>query len=135
MRNDVPEEEEQAEEPAGDEPPPKQWKLMADAMPKKAATPSKAKPAAAATKPKSKPIGNISAAEKNKAPVPERTDDDDEAIVLKKLRPRLPKHDDSHPEAENMKERKDKGLRKWRESDPYFVRRRTAVDYRFHTRG
>ena len=33
-----------------------------------------------------------------------------------------------------MKERKDAGLRKWRQADPYVVRRRTAVDYRFHTK-
>jgi hypothetical protein len=33
-----------------------------------------------------------------------------------------------------MKARRDSGLRKWRESDPYAIRRRTACDYRFHTR-
>mgnify|MGYP005829184985 CR=1 FL=1 len=29
---------------------------------------------------------------------------------------------------------KDSGLRLWRQSDPYAVRRRTAVDYMFHTK-
>ena len=33
-----------------------------------------------------------------------------------------------------MKIRRDSGLRKWRETDPYATRRRTAVDYRFHTK-
>jgi hypothetical protein len=67
--------------------------------------------------------------------VPEReAEDDEEAQVLMKLRPRLPEHNDAHPIAENMKKRKDKGLRTWRESDPYSIKRTTAVDYRFHTR-
>ena len=54
--------------------------------------------------------------------------------MLRKLKPKIPDHDDNHPVAENMKLRKDAGLRLWRESDPYAVRRRTAVDYRFHTK-
>ena len=33
-----------------------------------------------------------------------------------------------------MKERKDAGLRLWRQADPYAMRRRTTVDYRFHTK-
>ena len=33
-----------------------------------------------------------------------------------------------------MKVRKDAGLRLWRQTDPYATRRRTAVDYRFHTK-
>ena len=62
-------------------------------------------------------------------------EEEEEAPVhLKKLRPFLPAHDDAHPEAEDMKKRKDKGLRKWRTNDPYLPRsRKTAVDYRFHT--
>ena len=36
--------------------------------------------------------------------------------------------------AENMKERKDAGLRLWRQTDPYATRRRTVVHYRFHTK-
>ena len=54
--------------------------------------------------------------------------------MLKKLRPFLPAHDETHPVAEDMKKRKDKGLRKWRAADPYAARRRTAVDYHFHTK-
>jgi len=33
-----------------------------------------------------------------------------------------------------MKERKNAGLRLWRQADPYAVRRRTVVYYRFHTK-
>jgi hypothetical protein len=127
-------EEEVEEEPAANPPPPKQRPLMADAMPKKAPTTSKAK-TVAVTKPKGKTTANIAASHKNKAPLPERNEDeDDEAVVLKKLRSFLPSHDDTHPVAENMKERKDKGLKKWRANDPYAARRRTAMDYIFHTK-
>jgi hypothetical protein len=54
--------------------------------------------------------------------------------VLLKLRPRLPTHNDAHPTAENMELRKDRGLRLWRQTDPYAIRRRTAIDNRLHTR-
>ena len=125
-RDDATDEEEQAENP----PPPKQQKLMGDAI--KTVAPSKAKPAAA--KPK-RTTRDVPASEKNKAPVPEReAEEDEEAPVLMKLRPKLPEHNDAHPVVENMKKRKDAGLRKWRESDPYSIRRRTAVDYRFYTK-
>ena len=53
---------------------------------------------------------------------------------MRKLKPKIPDHNDAHPVAENMKIRKDSGLRLWRQSDPYAVRRRTIVDYRFHTK-
>ena len=65
--------------------------------------------------------------------MPEREEEVD-APVLMKLRSRLPEHNDTHPVAGNMKKRKDKRLRKWRESDPYSIRRRTVVDYSFHTK-
>ena len=61
-------------------------------------------------------------------------EEDDEEHVLRKLKPKIPDHNDVHPIAEDMKLRKDAGLRLWRQSDPYAVRRRTAVDYRFHTK-
>ena len=107
---------------------------MADAM--KSAGFSKAKGKKSAPAKPKRTVRNISAAEKNKGnvPPPAVDDDDENALVLKKLRPRLPAHDDSHLIAENMKARKDKGLRKWRETDPYAVRRRTAIDPRFHTK-
>ena len=54
--------------------------------------------------------------------------------MLRKLKPKIPDHNDDHPVAENTKLRKDAGLRLWRKTDPYATRRRTAVDYRFHTR-
>ena len=61
-------------------------------------------------------------------------EEDDEEHVLRKLKPKIPDHNDAHPVAANMKLRKDAGLRPWRLSDPYAARRRTAVDYRFHTK-
>jgi hypothetical protein len=110
----------------------KQQKLMADAM--KTANTSKAKKPAPA-KPK-KTIRNIPATEKNKenVPIAEEEEEEEEAPVLQKLRPRLPTHIDVHPVAENMKLRKDRGLRLWRHTDPYVMRRRTIVDNMFHTR-
>ena len=57
---------------------------------------------------------NIPAAKKNKPPVPEVEDEDDEAQVLTKLKPKIPDHDDNHPVAENMNIRKDACLRLWR---------------------
>ena len=78
---------------------------------------------------------NIPAEEKNKAPVPQvAEEEEDDSVVLRKLKPKIPDHNDAHPVAENMKIRKDAGLRLWKQSDPYAVRRRTAVDYRFHTK-
>src|SRR3954469_15292696 len=94
-------------------------------------TASKAKPA-----PKPKPKRNtrsIPAAEKNKAPVPEPAEEE-EGQVLRILKPKIPDHNDAHPMAEDMKIRRDSGLRKCRAEDPYATRRRTAVDYRFHTK-
>ena len=53
---------------------------------------------------------------------------------MRKLKPKIPDHNDTHPVAEDMHIRKDAGLRLWRQSDPYAVRRRTAVYYMFHTK-
>ena len=75
---------------------------------------------------------SIPAEEKNKALVPQAEEEDDESLVLRKLKPKIPDHNDAHPVAEDMHIRKDAGLRLWRQSDPYAVRRRTVVDYRFH---
>ena len=78
---------------------------------------------------------SIPAAEKNKARVPEvAAEEDDEGQVLRKLKPKILDHNDAHPVAKNMKIRRDSGLRLWRMTDPYAARRRTAVDYRFHTK-
>ena len=57
--------------------------------------------------------------------------DDDEPLVLRKLKPKILDNDNAHPLAENMMLRKDKGLREWRKMDPYSVRRRTSCDYPF----
>jgi hypothetical protein len=127
MRRDDATDDEEAEA-ATNPPPAKQQKLMASAM--KSSTSSKTKKATT-TRPK-RTTRDVSAKEKNKAPVPE-ADVDDEPVVLKKLRPKLPDHDDTHPIAEDMKARRDNGLRKWRENDPYSIRRKIACDYRFHT--
>ena len=98
---------------------------MGDAI-RSGAAPSKPKeaPKAAVPKPKSAPkrnIRSILAAEKNKAPVPEAAieeEEDDESHVLRKLKPKIPDHNDAHPVAEDMKLRKDAGLRQWRLADP-----------------
>ena len=60
--------------------------------------------------------------------------EEEEPLVLRKINPKIPYHSDDHPVAENMKLRKDAGLRLWRKTDPYATRRRTIVDYRFHTK-
>ena len=115
MMRDSDEEEEEEEDAA---PAPKSQKLMGDAI-KSGAAPSKPKtaPKASAPAPKTAPkrsTRNIPAAEKNKAPVPEtEVEEDAEAQVLRKLKPKMPNHDDSHPVAKNMKIRKDAGLVLW----------------------
>ena len=133
MRRDSEEEEEEVAAPA-----PKAQKLMGDAIKSGAATSKPKEAPKAAPKPKLAPKRNTRsspAAEKNKAPVPEvAADEDDEGQVLRKLKPKIPYHNDAHPVAETMKIRKDSGLRLWRESDPHATWRRTAVDYRFHTK-
>ena len=111
-----PAEEEEEEEGA---PTPKTQKLMGDAIKSGAAT-SKPKSAPKATAQAQKPIKpkrstrNIPAEEKNKAPMPEVEEEDDEALVLRKLKPKIPDHNDTHPVAEDMHIRKDAGLRLWR---------------------
>src|SRR4051812_38554478 len=104
-------EEEEEEEVAA--PAPKAPKLMGDAIrtgaaaskPKEAPkAASKAKPA-----PKPKPKRNtrrIPAAEKNKAPVPEAVEEE-EGQVLRKLKPKIPDHNDAHSVAEDMKIRRE----------------------------
>ena len=112
-----PAEDEEEEEEKDDAPASKAQKLMGDAI-KSGATPSKPKTAPKATAQASKTAPkrstrNIPAAEKNKAPVPEM-EEEDEAQVLRKLKPKIPNHDDTHPVAESMKIRKDAGLGLWR---------------------
>ena len=117
-------------------PAPKAQKLMGDAIRSGVASSKPKEAPKAASKAKSAPKRNtrsIPAAEKNKAPVPEAAEEEEEN-VLRKLKPKIPDHNDAHPVAENMKLRKDAGLRQWRLTDPYAVRRRTVVDYRFHTK-
>ena len=117
---------------------PKAPKLVGDAIRSGAATSKPKEAPKVAPKAKSAPKRNtrsIPAAEKNKAPVPNVAyEEDEEGQVLRKLKPKIPDHNDAHPVAEDMKIWKDSGLRLWRMADPYATRRRTAVDYRFHTR-
>ena len=122
-----------AEDEEQDAPPAKSQKLMGDAT-RSGAAPSKPKsaPKPAAHAPK-RSTRNISAAEKNNAQVPEMEEEEDEQ-ALRKLKPKIPDHNDTHPVAKNMKLRKDAGLRLWRKNDPYAIRRRTTVDYMFHTK-
>ena len=113
MRDPAEDDEEEEEDVA---PAPKSQKLMGDAI-KSGAAPSKpktsAKASARAPNPK-RSTRNIPAAEKNKAPVPEMDEEEDaEAQVLRKVKPKIPDHNDAHPVAENMKIRKDSGLRLW----------------------
>ncbi|KAI4999812.1 hypothetical protein ZWY2020_004401 [Hordeum vulgare] len=130
------EDPEEAEEEALEETPvpPKKKKLMVDAMksaPKRAAKAKKAPASRNTTK-------DIPAAAESKGPASSshasEEEEDENAPILKKLRPTLPLHNNAHPVAEDMKRRKDVGLRKWRHIDPYAVRRRTDVDPMFHTK-
>ena len=114
MFRDPAEEEEEEEEDVA--PAPKSQKLLGDAI-KSGAAPSKPKiaPKASAQASKtSKPKRskrNIPATEKNKAPVPEMDEEEDaEAQVLRKVKPKIPDHDDIHPVEEDMSIRKDAGL-------------------------
>lgn len=121
-------EEEEEEQVQVTKPPAKKTKLMADAMPNTALAP-KPKPAR-----KGKGKGAATTATKRKEATAANQQEEDAPTHLKRLRPFLPAHDDTHLEAEDMKKRKDKGLRKWRVVDPYVARsRKTAVDYKFHT--
>ena len=102
-----PEEEEEEEDAAPD---PKSQKHMGDAI-KSGAAPSKPKsaPKVAARKP-SKPKRNtrsIPAEEKNKAPVLEAEEEEDDSLVFRKLKPKIPDHNVAHPVAEDMHIRKD----------------------------
>ena len=120
------------------EPAPKAQKLMGDAIKSGVATSKPKEAPKAAPKPKIAPKRNtrsIPAAEKNKAPMPEvAAEEDEEGQIIRKLKPKIPDHNDAHPVAEDMKIRRDSGLKKRREADPYASRRRKAVDYRFHTK-
>ena len=106
MRTDSEEEEEDAALA------PKAPKLMGDAIRSGAAASKPKEAPKAASKPKIAPKRNtrsIPASEKNKAPVPEAVieEEDDESHVLRKLKPKIPDHNDAHPVAEDMKLRKD----------------------------
>ena len=87
---------------------------MRDAI-RSGVAPSKPKeaPKTATPKPKAAPkrnTRNIPAGEKNKAQVPEAAieeEEDDETHVLRKLKPKIPDHNDAHPIVEDMKLRKD----------------------------
>jgi hypothetical protein len=99
MRDSEEEEEEEDAAPA-----PKSQKLMGDAIKSGAATskPKIAPKAKAQAHKPSKPkrsTKNIPAEEKNKAPVPGVEEKDDEGHVLRKLKPKIPDHNDTHPVA------------------------------------
>ena len=85
---------------------PKSQKLMGDAI-KSGAAPSKPKTAPKATTQAQKPskpkrsTKNIPAEEKNKALVPEVEEEDAEAQVLRKLKPKIPDHNGTHPVVDN----------------------------------
>ncbi|KAI5022007.1 hypothetical protein ZWY2020_058737 [Hordeum vulgare] len=114
--------------------PPKKKKLMVDAMKSSPKPPAKAKKVVV---PK-RTTKDIPAAARSKGPASSahavEEVEDENAPILRKLRPTRTIHNAAHPIAEDMKKRKDVGLRKWRANDPYAVRRRTDVDPRFHTK-
>nr|XP_020170199.2 nucleolin-like [Aegilops tauschii subsp. strangulata] len=101
MRKSDDEEDEEDARPA-----PKAQKLMGDAI-KSRAAPSKPKTASKQSSQAQAPkqttpkrsTRNIPATEKNKAPVPE-LQEEEEPQVLRKLKPKIPEHDDNHPIAE-----------------------------------
>ncbi|KAI4973267.1 hypothetical protein ZWY2020_028975 [Hordeum vulgare] len=130
------EDPEEAEEEAPEEitVPPKKKKLMGDAMKSAPTTAAKSKKVVASTK----TTKDIPATTKSKGPASSahaaEEEGDENDPILRKLISYLPLHNDAHPVAEDMKKRKDAGLRKWRVVDPYAVRRRTDVDPRFHTK-
>ena len=104
MRDDDEEEEDVA-------PAPKAQKRMGDAI-RSGAAPSKPKaaPKVAAPAQKTAPKRNtrsIPAEEKNKAPVPKAEEEEDDSLVLRKLKPKIPNHNDAHPFVENMNIKKD----------------------------
>ena len=76
----------------------------------------------------------LSTKEENMNEEEEDEEEEEEGQVLRKLKPKILDHNDAHPVAEDMNIRKDSGLRIWRMADPYATRRRTAIDYRFHTK-
>ena len=43
--------------------------------------------------------------------MPEAAEEDEDSLVLRKLKPKIPDHNDAHPVAEYMHIRKDVGLR------------------------
>ena len=97
-------------------PAPKAQKLMGDAI-RSGSAPSKPKSAPRASAQKYAPkrsTRNIPAEEKNKAPVPQVEEAEDDSLVLRKLKPKIPDHNDAHPVAEDMRIRKDAGPRLWR---------------------
>ncbi|KAI5006899.1 hypothetical protein ZWY2020_042111 [Hordeum vulgare] len=85
--------------------PPKRKKLMGDAMKSPPKPAAKAKKAVASRK----TTKDIPAAAKSKGPASSahatEEEEDENAPVLRKLRPFLPLHNDAHPVAEDMKKR------------------------------
>ncbi|KAI4993805.1 hypothetical protein ZWY2020_008118 [Hordeum vulgare] len=122
------------EEIPAEAPPQKKKKLMADAMPKKSAPKPSAPKKSIAPKRTTKDIP-ATAKEKGTASRAFAAEEEDEdAPILTKLRPHLPLHNEALPIVEDMNKRRDAGLGKWRDIDPYAMRRRTVVDPRYHTR-
>ncbi|KAI5017495.1 hypothetical protein ZWY2020_042383 [Hordeum vulgare] len=107
---------------------------MADVMKSSPKPPAKAKKVVAPRR----TTKDIPTAAKSRGPASSahaaEEEEDENVPILRKLRPTLPIHNAAHPIVEDMKKRKDAGLRKWTANDPYVVRRRTVVYPRFHTK-
>ncbi|KAI5021453.1 hypothetical protein ZWY2020_058183 [Hordeum vulgare] len=95
-------------------PPPKKKTLVADAMPKKSAPKPSAPKKHVAPKSTTKDIPTATKEKGTSSSAFAAEDEDEDAPILMKLRPRLPLHNESHPIVEDMKKRRDALLRKWR---------------------
>ncbi|KAI4973258.1 hypothetical protein ZWY2020_028966 [Hordeum vulgare] len=119
------------EEIPAEVPPPKKKKLMVDAMPKKPYAPKKSLAPKKSVAPKRS--GHSCSRKEQRLCIHRVCCRRGRGCPgLMKPRAHLPLHNDAHTTAEDMKKRRDQGLRKWRSVDPYFVRRRIAIDPRFH---
>ncbi|KAE8798051.1 L-ascorbate oxidase-like protein [Hordeum vulgare] len=129
--------EEEVEEILANAPPAKKKKLMADAMTKRFTTKPPTTKAKKPVVPK-KTTKDIHVANKDKgttyrAFVVKEVEEDD-SLVLMKLIPLVPLHNEDRPIVEYMKKTRHAGLRKWRSVDQYTFRRRNDVDPCFHTK-
>lgn len=116
--------EEKEEEVAANAPPSKKKKLFADAMLSRSAPKTKpSPPKSKKSVPPKRTTRDIPVAETNKGSASRdiAAEEEEDTSVMRQLRAHLPLHNEAHPVAEDMKKRRDQGLRQWRTVvDPYF---------------